>query len=276
MKEFTVNEKTTLKEFTDNSYPQGSFCFSSLLKRRDIRINGVKTGKDVPLFVGDKVVYYTTLSEENKSAFSVVYSDENVCVCDKDSGVNSEAVFSVLSAEGEYYFVHRLDRNTAGLIIFAKNKAAEEELLMEFKNHTAKKEYSALLFGRPPKDEDTVTLYLKKDEKTSFVKASENKGEGKEAKTYYKLIDFKGDFSLVSIRLLTGRTHQIRATFAYLGCPVAGDGKYGDGEKNKRYSLTRQCLISRSLALRSVGVLSYLNGREFLSNKKFRFSPFEK
>jgi len=274
MKKFVANEKTTLRDFTDNVYPQGSFCFNALIRRRDIRVNGVKIDKNVIINVGDEVIYYTTASEESKSAFSVLYSDENIIVCDKESGVNSEAVFSSLSlTEKECYFIHRLDRNTAGIIIFAKNKAAEGELLNIFKEHSLKKEYSALLFGRPKKSEDTITLYLAKDERSSRVFVCE-KGRGAEAKTHYKVIRSGGDFSEVKITLLTGRTHQIRVTFAHMGCPVAGDEKYGDEKLNKRYSLKRQCLIASSLTLNSIGLLSYLSGREFSSKKVFRIAPF--
>lgn len=275
MKKFTVNENGTLKNFTDNVYPQGSFCFNTLLKRRDIRVNGVKTDKNIPVYEGDEIVYYTTSAEENKKAFTEIYRDENIVVCDKESGVNSEAVFYTLSQNEECYFIHRLDRNTAGLIVFALNKKAEEDLLSQFKNHTAEKEYSALVFGRPKKDEDIVTLYLTKDERAALVRVSDRKGNGQIAKTYYKTLKSEGDFSLLSVKLYTGRTHQIRATFAYLGCPVAGDEKYGDGKLNKKYSLSRQCLISRALTLKSEGVLSYLNGRIFLSKKAFRISPFQ-
>lgn len=275
MKKFTVNEKTTLKTFTDNTYPQGSFLFNALLKRRDIRVNGVKMDKNVPLSEGDEVTYYTTAAEESKTAFTEIYRDENIVVCDKESGVNSEAVFYTLSQSEECYFIHRLDRNTAGLIVFALNKAAEEDLLNQFKTHTLKKEYSALVFGRPTKNEDTVTLYLTKDERAAKVKVSAKKGDGQIAKTYYKTLKSEGDFSLLSIKLLTGRTHQIRATFAHLGCPVAGDEKYGDEKLNKKYSLSRQCLISRSLTFNSSGLLSYLNGKTFLSEKAFRIFPFK-
>lgn len=275
MKKFTVKENTTLKNFTDNFYPQGSFCLNTLLKRRDIRVNGVKTDKNIPLSAGDEVVYYTSPAEEAKTAFTEIYRDENILVCDKESGVNSEAVFYTLSQKEECYFIHRLDRNTAGLIVFALNKAAEEDLLLQFKNHTAVKEYSALVFGRPPKKEDTVVLCLTKDERAAKVRASAKKGEGLTAKTYYKTLKSEGDFSLLEVRLYTGRTHQIRAVTAYLGCPVAGDEKYGNEKLNKKYALTRQCLISRRLTLFSSGALSYLNGKTFVSDKTFRISPFK-
>ena len=94
MKEFTADREQTLKEFTDNTYAQGSFFWNYLLRRKDIRVNGRKTGENVLLRAGDRVAYYLTPAQEEKTAFSVVYRDENILVADKESGVNSEAVFS--------------------------------------------------------------------------------------------------------------------------------------------------------------------------------------
>ena len=88
MKEFTADREQTLKEFTDNTYAQGSFFWNYLLRRRDIRVNGRKTGENVLLRAGDRVAYYLTPAQEEKPAFSVVYRDENILVADKESGVN--------------------------------------------------------------------------------------------------------------------------------------------------------------------------------------------
>lgn len=87
----------TLKEFTDNTYAQGSFFWHYLLKNREIKVNGKKTGENVPLAAGDRVEYYLSPKQEEKPAFYIVYEDENVLVADKESGVNSEAVFAALS-----------------------------------------------------------------------------------------------------------------------------------------------------------------------------------
>ena len=125
MKEYLVPENTTLAAFTDNVCAQASFCLRSLLKNRDVRVNGVRVSSDVPLKGGDVVRYYMTRAQEEKSAFRIVYEDGNVLVADKESGVNSEAVFSALRERGEVFFIHRLDRNTAGLIVFARTREAE-------------------------------------------------------------------------------------------------------------------------------------------------------
>ena len=124
MKEFTADREESLREFTDNHYAQGSFFWDYLLKNREIRVNGKKTGKNVRLFPGDRVAYYLSPDREGKTAFSVVYEDENILVADKFAGVNSEALAASLAKERGARFIHRLDRNTAGLIVFALNAAA--------------------------------------------------------------------------------------------------------------------------------------------------------
>lgn len=178
MKKFTVNEKQTLKTFTDNVYPQGSFAFPRLLRARDIRVNGKKTGENILLREGDEVVYYTTLREESVPAYETVYEDENVLVADKYAGVNSEALYFALSQKGETYFIHRLDRNTAGLMIFAKNKRAEAELLRAFRERRVQKIYLALCFGKFAKGVDMLCGYLVKDEKAARVRVYSKPREG--------------------------------------------------------------------------------------------------
>ena len=139
MKEFIVDKGQSLKEFTENTYAQGSFFWNVLLKNKDIKVNGEKTGKDILLRTGDRVAYYLTKKQEEKPAFHIVYEDENILVVDKESGVNSEAVFSSLKAKRECYFIHRLDRNTQGLLVFALNGKMEKALLDAFKTRKVEK-----------------------------------------------------------------------------------------------------------------------------------------
>ena len=215
MKKFTVNEKQTLKTFTDNVYPQGSFAFPRMLRARDIRVNGKKTGENILLREGDEVVYYTTLREESVSAYETVYEDENVLVADKYAGVNSEALYFALSQKGETYFIHRLDRNTAGLMIFAKNKRAEAELLRAFRERRVQKIYLALCFGKFAKGVDMLCGYLVKDEKAARVRVYSKPREGAEKiETEYRVLNGDGELSMVEIVLHSGKTHQIRAHMA--------------------------------------------------------------
>ncbi len=266
MKKFVVSEENSLKNFTDNTYAQASFCFRALLKAREIRVNGVKVSSDLELKAGDEVCYFLTPAQEKKRAFDVVFEDENVIVIDKESGVNSEAIYSALRERGEAYFIHRLDRNTAGLMIFAKTAIAERELLGAFRERRVEKIYHALVIGKMPAKHGILQAYLKKDEKTALVRVS-GKPIGEKIVTEYEAFEERGETSLLKITLHTGKTHQIRAHLAFAGHPVAGDTKYGDKAFNNAHNLTRQRLISKELTLSCDGVLSYLDGRKFTSQR---------
>ena len=264
MKEFTVREDTTLKTFTDNYYAQASFCFRTLLKAREIRVNGARVSADMPLKQGDIVRYFLTPKQESRAAFSVVYEDGNVIVADKESGVNSEAVFSALGERRETYFIHRLDRNTAGLLIFAKNAEAEGELLSAFRDRRVEKIYLARVVGCPKEKHAVCTAYLKKDAAVSRVRVS-SKPVGEKIITEYEVVE-RGETSLLRVTLHTGKTHQIRAHLAFLGCPIVGDEKYGDGAYNRTHNAVRQKLVAKRLTLHCAGALAYLDGRSFLSS----------
>ena len=262
MKKFIVDENTTLKKFTDNTCPQASFYFRTLLKAREIKVNKVKVSADIPLKKGDEVEYYLTPSQGKKEFYSVVYEDENVLIVDKESGVNSEAIFVSLGQIP----VHRLDRNTSGLLVLAKSNAAEEELISTFRERRVEKVYHALVIGRMSKSHAVEEAYLKKDEKSALVKIS-SKPIGEKIVTEYEVLENRGECSLLKITLHTGKTHQIRAHMAFLGHPVVGDEKYGNSEYNKKVHATRQKLLAKQLTLYTGGALSYLNGKTFLSEK---------
>lgn len=266
MKRFTVTTETTLKEFTDAACAQASMCFHTLLKGREIRVNGVKTGADCALHPGDEVCYYLTPAQEAKAAFTVLYEDENVTVADKESGVNSEAVYAALSERGPCYFVHRLDRNTAGLMIFARTAAAYEELLACFRERRVEKIYHALVVGKMPAPHAVLSAYLQKDAAASMVRVM-REGRGEKILTEYRVLEERGETSLLAVTLHTGKTHQIRAHLAFEGHPVVGDEKYGDRAVNRRLHATRQRLLSKELSIRARGELSYLCGMRFLSEK---------
>lgn len=259
-------EEQSLKEFTENHYAQASFFWNTLLKDKAIKVNGKRVSKDVRLFAGDEVCYYLTAKQAEKAAFYVVYEDENVLVADKESGVNSEAVFAALRRERECYFIHRLDRNTQGLMIFALTEDGEKELLSAFKERRVEKKYHALCFGTFSDPQAILTAYLKKDEKRALSQVFERPVAGAEKiVTEYSVLQSDGETTLAEITLHTGKTHQIRAHLAWLGCPIVGDMKYGDSAKNKARNAARQRLVAKTLSISVTGKLSYLNGRTFTS-----------
>ncbi len=272
MLQLTVDEKQSLKQFTENNYAQATFFWNILLKNKDIKVNGKRVSRDIFLYKGDKVCYYLTPKQSEKSAFYTVYEDENIRVVDKESGVNSEAVFAALSREGEYYFIHRLDRNTQGLLVFARNPEAETLLLKAFREKGVEKRYHALCFGRFETETAILTGYLKKDAEKSLVKVY-NKPiiGGEKIITEYRVLQRFGETTKVEVVLRTGKTHQIRAHLAHIGRPIVGDMKYGDTAKNKQLKITRQCLIAKYLRFFCEGKLSYLSEKEWTS----RFSVAE-
>lgn len=266
MLQLIVEEKQSLKQFTENHYAQGAFFWNYLLKNKEIKVNGRRVGSDVTLEIGDEVTYFLTPKQEAKPAFHIAYEDENILIADKESGVNSEAVFAALKRERECYFIHRLDRNTQGLMAFALNEKTASVLLQAFKERKVEKRYHALCAGVFAKQEDVLTAYLKKDAEKSLVKVFDApKNGGERIITEYRVLEKTGEFTRVEVTLHTGKTHQIRAHLAHIGCPIVGDMKYGDTLKNKALNATRQHLVAKSLRLDLDGEFAYLNDKKWTS-----------
>ena len=267
MLQLISDKKQSLKEFTENNYAQAAFFWHQLLKTKDIKVNGKRVSGDVTIYKGDVICYYLTAKQSEKPAFYTVYEDENILVADKESGVNSEAVFAALAREKQCYFIHRLDRNTKGLIAFALNEKTETALLNAFKSRAAEKKYHALCFGSFPKESDILTAFLKKDAEKSLVKIYDKPVNGAEKIiTEYKVVGpFSEGKTKVEVTLHTGKTHQIRAHLAYVGCPIVGDMKYGSTAKNKEENATRQLLVSKYLRFYLEGELAYLNEKVWQS-----------
>ena len=266
MLRLSVEENQNLKEFTENNYAQGAFFWHYLLKNKEIKVNGKRVNADMPLAKGDEVCYFLTKKQEEKPAFFTVYEDDNILVADKESGVNSEAVYAALKRERECYFIHRLDRNTQGLIVFALNERASTVLLQAFKDRKVEKRYHALCVGKFPKNADVLTAYLKKDAERSQVRVFDTPKVGAETiVTEYKVLSQADGFTTVEVTLHTGKTHQIRAHLAHIGCPIVGDMKYGNTAINKDKKAARQCLVSKILRFDLDGEYSYLNEKRFIS-----------
>lgn len=261
MKTFSCSQPQSLRDFTDANFPQGSFCLARLLRARDVKVNGVRVNSNVTLNAGDVVTYYTTPKDENALTHTAIYEDDNIFIADKLSGVSSEGLCAELNERGTYFAVHRLDRNTAGLLVFAKNEMAKDVLLNAFKAHGVKKTYIAVCKDCFKKDSQTLTAFIKKDEKSALVKVYDKRCVGAQnIITEYTVLERRGGLALVEVRLHTGRTHQIRAHLAHIGCPLLGDNKYGDTALNRRYKLTRQCLVAKYLSFFALtGGLEYLN-----------------
>ncbi len=166
----------------------------------------------------------------------IVYEDENVLVVNKPEGLLSEA-------KGEYcpertladfgLVAHRLDRDTSGVMILAKNEDTLYFLKRQFQRRSVHKTYYAVVVGRPKLDQARIDLPLIRDLKrpTTF-RVDPN---GKESETFYKLLKTNDEYSLVELRPTTGRTHQLRVHMQYLGHPIVGDRVYGNDNADRLY-----------------------------------------
>ena len=234
-----------------------------ILRKKDVKVNGVRTNKDICVNKGDKLDFYL---EEIKKDLSVLYQDENLIVCNKEQGIESVDFYEMVKQKfPTAIFTHRLDRNTGGLIIFALNAIAYDELFKALKQRTIEKYYLAKVYGKMPKQQQALTAYCKKDAKNSFVKVYPDYKAGRlKIVTEYKVLNFDGENSLLEVKLVTGRTHQIRCHLAFVGNFILGDGKYGKEEINKKYKYKYQQLFAYKIIFNFErnSLLEYLNGKE--------------
>lgn len=241
-----------------------------LIRKKDIKINDKRVNKNVVINDGDKIEIYINENMMTSKPLDVVFEDDNIIVVNKKAGIeiqNDNEVDLIAMVRDylgcEVFACHRLDRNTKGLVIFAKNEDAYKDLYNAFKYRTIKKFYKALVFGNPEKSA-VLKAYLKKDEIKKQVFISNDKKSGYIAiETRYKLLSREDDVSLLEVELITGKTHQIRAHLAHVGFPIVGDEKYGDNVKNKQHRKTKQELIAYKLVFKfeKDQKLYYLNNK---------------
>ncbi len=291
MKKLVVNKKydnRKLDKFLKNNISNlSNNLFYKTLRKKDIKINGKRVSENVTVFEGDEILVYIpdNLLESNLS-LDIVYEDNNILLINKPSNIEVTGVQSLTEVVHKLYSswefkpmpCHRLDRNTSGLILFAKNKQALDILLEKFKHHEIEKHYLALVYGIPQKKNERLISYLFKDSSKSLVYISDvpKKGYQKIITSYSLIETFDNNSSLLDVEIETGRTHQIRAHLAHINLPIIGDGKYGINEINKKFKAKTQKLVSYKLFFKfesDSGILEYLSKKSFelKSGKKLLF-----
>ncbi len=267
------------------------------IRKKCIKRNGKKCDIAEQLHEGDVLTFY--IKDEffdvqpqkqydfmkAPAALDIVYEDDNILLLNKKPGVivhqDKHYHFDSLVARVQHYLyekgaydpeadrafapalVNRIDRNTGGIVIAAKNAESLRILNQKMKTRELDKRYLALLHGTPVKREAVLTDYMTKNERQNKVTVHRHPVEGsKQMVTKYRILETRGAFSLAEIELLTGRTHQIRAHMASIGHPLAGDTKYGKRQDGFPY----QALYSYRLTFcftDNAGILDYLNGKSF-------------
>lgn len=277
MQKLIVDKKFDNKKVSDFLYSNFSGLTKNTLykafRKKDIRINDIKINEDTIVHFGDNITVYIIDELLFKNInLEKIYEDENILVVNKLDNievVGKDSVTSIL--EKEYSYIspcHRLDRNTTGLLLFAKNEEALNILLDKFKNKEIEKHYLAKVYGIPKKKHEELAAYLFKDNKKAMVYISDTPKTGYvKIQTSYTLLEKneRENYSILDIELHTGKTHQIRAHLSHIGLPIIGDGKYGINEINKRFGFKSQQLCSYILKFNFIsdaGILNYLNGRE--------------
>ena len=309
MREYYITKNDSgqrLNKFLEKAVPllSGGMMHKYLRLKR-IKVNGKRTEAAYRLCEGDAVQLYLNDSyfeaPREEEAFRritqpqvrIVYEDDNILLADKAPGMvvhaDEHGDTNTLIAHIQAYLFqsgawdpadaasfapalcNRIDRNTGGIVICAKTAEALRVLNERIKERELEKRYLCVVHGRPAPPEGLIENYLRRDEKRKQVTLHKTRVPGaKTAKTRYRTLASSGKLSLVECELLTGRTHQIRAHMASIGCPLLGDGKYGRNDLNRPYHESGQLLYAYSLTFRfekDAGALSYLNGRTFRVRK---------
>ena len=271
------------------------------IRLKRVKVNGKGSARDVRLQVGDLLQLYINDEffdqprEDNaflavfKPKLDIVYEDENLMLLNKRPGLlchadEHEKVNTLITHIQAYLYqkkewnprdehsftpalCNRIDRNTGGIVMAAKNAETLRILNQKIKDREIAKFYLAIIHGKMTPPQGKLEGFLLKDEDRAQVKVfSRPVPGGKSAATLYKTLKVSRGLSLVECELLTGRTHQIRAQFAAAGHPLLGDGKYGRERDNKQYGRSFQALYSYKLEFTfptDAGLLEYLKGKVF-------------
>jgi pseudouridylate synthase len=267
---FTANRAEKLLKSLEKNVEGASYsAFSAALRKKDVAVNGIKQRENSDVVPGDEITIFLPDSAFRPN-FTIFYEDENVLfvnkgkeieVCDGEKNVADE-----LKKAGKSVIpVHRIDRNTSGLVMFAKTEQSFEAFLRALKEGRIKKYYEAEVFGTPENKSGVFIDYMKKDASKKFVSVRSAPAAGyQKTETYYSVIKSSGKTALLCVRISGGFTHQIRACLAYHDLPIIGDGKYGRSEINRAFGSKYQRLTAKKLVFDFAedSCLRYLNDKK--------------
>ena len=319
MREFTIGKNDAgqrLDRFVTKALPLlPPALMQKYIRLKRIKVNNKASKRDARLNLGDILQLYINDEFFDKPScenlfltiatpsVDVVYEDEHLLVVNKRPGmvvhadetdtpntlINHIQAYLYQKKEWnprtEHAFTpalcNRIDRNTGGMVIAAKDAETLRILNEKIRDHEIEKFYLCIALGKPQPPKGEIKGFLRKDEFKKIVTFhTKPVPDGKSALTLYRTLEHRDGLSLIECELLTGRTHQIRVSMAQIGCPLLGDGKYGKGDVNRRYGETKQALYSYKLTFSfstDAGILEYLRGKTLVvEDIPFRTQYFKK
>lgn len=263
-------ENTRLDKFLCKKFDISFAIAQKLIRQNKIKINGKKTQINQKLNANDEIIIFSDLEKrveksprkpslsQNKIATlknSIIFTDKNLIILNKPSGLATQGGSGVETSVDDFLpylnsnkdeelpkLVHRLDKDTSGILLIAKNKTTAEYFFEKFKNREISKTYLALIKGVTNKSEGKIDIPLKKKFAGKNEKVYQDRIDGKEAITNYQILKRFKDFSLIELKPLTGRTHQLRVHCKEIGHPIINDFKYGGKSTNSQNLGSRLCL----------------------------------